>query len=212
MASTGEVGGNGPYKLSMALMMATLESVVLLDARGNAVGEHDKSTVHHSKTPLHLAFSLYLFDPDGRVLLTRRALSKVTWPGVWTNSCCGHPGPGESMTDAIARRVLAELGLAVEDVRSILPDFAYQARDASGIWENEICPVFSAVVAPSSTIKPNVAEVMEFAWSQWSDLVAAMSAAPFAFSPWAVEQVALLTAAAFEPEISGSNQHPVGVH
>lgn len=173
-------------------MTAMLESVVLLDDRGEPVGQQPKSSVHHAETPLHLAFSLYLFDSSGRLLMTRRALSKVTWPGVWTNSCCGHPMPGEAMTDSVQRRVRAELGVGVQDLRLVLPDFAYRAQDVSGIWENEICPVFTATVSPSVALRPNADEVMDIAWTDPADVVTASASAPFAFSPWAVEQIAQL--------------------
>ena len=167
-----------------------LESVVLLNDRREPVGQQPKSSVHHAETPLHLAFSLYLFDVDGRLLMTRRALSKLTWPGVWTNSCCGHPMPGESMTDAVRRRVFAELGIGVEDLRMVLPDFSYRARDVSGIWENEVCPVFTARLSPSAVLRPHADEVMDVAWSDPVGVVAAAASTPFAFSPWAVEQIA----------------------
>jgi isopentenyl-diphosphate Delta-isomerase len=162
--------------------MTEPEQVVLLDAAGNPTGVADKSTVHTADTPLHLAFSCHVYNASGQVLVTRRALSKLTWPGVWTNSFCGHPSPGESMEDAIARRALLELGIVVSDLELILPDFRYRAVDASGIVENEVCPVYRAVT--SSDVTPNPDEVSEFAWVDPAALSAAAAAAPFAFSPW----------------------------
>ena len=172
-------------------MLEPSEQVVLLDNDGEVVGSADKATVHTAQTPLHLAFSCHVFDSAGQLLVTRRALTKTTWPGVWTNSFCGHPVPGESMEEAIARRASAELGITVRDVKLVLPDFRYRAIDASGIVENEICPVFRAV--STDAVHANPDEVSEWEWVDPTSLTAAASAAPYAFSPWLVWQLQQLT-------------------
>ena len=109
--------------------------VELVDHTGRVIGQAARATVHHRETPRHRAFSVYLSDADGRVLLTRRALTKVTWPGVWSNSCCGHPRPGETDVAAIQRRVREELGVDVINIEVLLPDFGYSATDPQGIVE-----------------------------------------------------------------------------
>lgn len=158
------------------------ELVILLSEDGLPIGTADKIAVHSTETPLHQAFSCHLFRDSGEVLVTRRAAGKLTWPGVWTNSFCGHPAPGEAMEVAIGRRARQELGVKVRGIRPVLPDFRYRAVDASGIVENEICPVFVASV--DGEIRPVASEVSEFAWVQPAKLAAAVEAAPFAFSPW----------------------------
>ncbi len=166
--------------------------VVLLDETGRSIGSALKSDVHHAATPLHLAFSCYLFDEAGDVLLTRRALHKRTFPGIWTNSCCGHPAPGETLEEAVTRRVREELGVGVADLRCVLPDFRYRAVAADGVIENEVCPVFCGRAVGAVHADP--AEVMDHTWVPWSQLRAAAEV-PWALSPWAIEQIPLLQAA-----------------
>jgi isopentenyl-diphosphate delta-isomerase type 1 len=171
------------------------DNVILLGDALEVVGEAPRASVHTTHTPLHLAFSCYVFNADGEVLLTRRALAKRTWPGVWTNTCCGHPRPGEDMVEAIRRRLDDELGLSVGELTCVLPDFAYSATDASGIVENEVCPVFSTrLTHPSPRVSPNPGEVMDWEWVTWDSLAESAVLTPFIFSPWAVQQVGLLTA------------------
>lgn len=168
------------------------EEVVLLDETGAPIGTADKLAVHTADTPLHLAFSCHVYNAAGEVLVTRRALGKLTWGGVWTNSFCGHPAPGESLPDAIARRGLFELGITLTDIEVVLADFRYRAVDASGIVENEVCPVYRAVT--TDVVTPNPDEVAEFAWVTLSSLRAAAVAAPYAFSPWLGWQLEQLVA------------------
>ena len=168
------------------------EKVVLLDEAGHAVGVADKRTVHHADTPLHLAFSCYVFGPDGAVLMTRRAIHKPTWPGVWTNSFCGHPGPGEDLTEAVARRAGQELGVVVRDVRLMLPAFRYRAVMPDGVVENEMCPVF--VGTTTDEVAPDAAEVDSFEWVDWQEFRTSVLDGTRAVSPWCVEQVLALPA------------------
>lgn len=173
-------------------MTEPIEQVVLVDAHGTPIGTADKSVIHDGDTPLHLAFSCHVFRPDGRVLLTRRALGKVAFPGVWTNTFCGHPAPGEDVRDAVRRRGARELGLEIAALEPVLPDFRYRATDASGIVENEICPVFRAVV--DTDPQPAGDEVAEWEWATPERVRAAVEATPFAFSPWLVLQLSEWTA------------------
>lgn len=179
---------------------ASPELVVLCDETGAPTGTADKATVHSRHTPLHLAFSCYLFNPQGLLLVTRRALGKAAWPGVWTNSFCGHPGPGEDPVDALARRAGQELGVGVDAPRRVLPDFRYRAVDAAGIVEHEICPVFCATADGDPA--PSAEEVAEWRWVAPEQLAAAVAAAPWAFSPWLGLQLPQLQAA--EPALFGS--------
>lgn len=174
-------------------MSVAEELVVLLDEDGAPIGTAAKSLVHTTETPLHLAFSCHVLGPDGRLLVTRRALSKRAWPGVWTNSFCGHPGPGESQSDALHRRAETELGISVTRVDVALPDFRYRAVDASGIVEYEICPVSIAYTDDQPT--PNPDEVAEWAWVDPAVLLESVERTPFAFSPWLTLQLPLLAGA-----------------
>ena len=168
------------------------ELVVLVDTDGTPVGTHEKATVHTVDTPLHLAFSTHVFNRSGQLLVTRRALGKLTWPGVWTNSFCGHPGPGEATADAVLRRAERELGLTLlpEQLTLKLPDFRYRAVDASGIVEHEICPVYTAVADADPV--PAADEVMDWQWVDPLVLAESVRLSPWAFSPWLVLQLPLL--------------------
>lgn len=169
---------------------AAVEEVVLLDETGHAIGRAPKASVHHADTPLHLAFSCYVFDASGRLLVTRRALDKATFPGVWTNTFCGHPAPGEDLVAAVLRRGAQELELDLAELRLVLPAFRYRATMASGVRENELCPVLTAVTA--STPRPDPAEVADLAWEPWPEFRDAVLGRRRQVSAWCLAQVAQL--------------------
>jgi isopentenyl-diphosphate delta-isomerase len=185
-----------------------MERVVLVDESGRAVGTEDKATVHHAATPLHLAFSSYVFDDRGRVLLTQRAFSKRTWPGVWTNSCCGHPLPDESLESAVRRRLADELGLVAASVDLILPKFRYRAEMPDGIVENELCPVVRVTCAGEPVADQT--EVAAYEWVEWHDLAVRTD-----LSPWCVLQLSELAALGPRPQewpVADAARLPIAVH
>jgi isopentenyl-diphosphate delta-isomerase len=165
------------------------EQVVLIDDGGAPIGVADKSTVHGPRTPRHLGFSCYGVDRSGRLLVTQRSREKQTFPLLWTNTCCGHPAPGEPPADAVHRRLRDELGLHAIDLRLVLPDFSYRAT-LHGIEENELCPVFVCVL--DTDPRPDAAEVEAWQWWPWERFLAEARAADSVLSPWARMQAPLL--------------------
>ncbi|QIK84237.1 isopentenyl-diphosphate Delta-isomerase [Sanguibacter sp. HDW7] len=172
------------------------DDVVLLDDAGRPTGTAPRERVHGAQTPLHLAFSCHVVDDDGSVLLSRRALTKRSWPGVWTNAFCGHPRPGEDLLDAVLRHGRAELGLTtLTDLDVVLPDFRYRAVDAHGTVENELCPVVLArVPGRRPPVTPDPREAVEVTWVDAADLGRTSVCAPWSLSPWAVAQLRELAA------------------
>lgn len=158
---------------------------------GRPTGEvGPKLASHHHDTKLHLAFSCYVLDATrGMFLMTRRADHKKVWPGVWTNSFCGHPAPGETMEAAIARRGAYELGLSdLHDIACVLPVYVYRAEAADGIVEHEFCPIFVAKTQQSVTANPD--EVGDYRWLSWGEYGRVMLSDDPNVSFWARDQYA----------------------
>ncbi|XTZ39136.1 isopentenyl-diphosphate Delta-isomerase [Salmonella enterica] len=168
--------------------MVAQEHVILLNDQGEVIGTQEKYAAHTSHTPLHLAFSCWIFDNKGQTLVTRRAATKKAWPGVWTNSVCGHPQTGETIEQALIRRCRYEVGANIIHITLIAPEFRYRETDPSGIVENEICPVYAAQL--SSDLLINRDEVMAYQWVDLDALLCALNATPWAFSPWMVSEAA----------------------
>lgn len=167
------------------------EEIVLLDEQLQPVGTAPKLASHHDRTPLHLAFSCYLFNEKGQLLLTKRAASKKVWPDVWTNSICGHPLPGESFAGAIARRAQFEVGISrIDGLRPALPAYRYRTPPRHKVIENEFCPVFIATIGCKPRI--NADEVAAYRWISWDRLGREVSERPDIFSYWLKDQLPLL--------------------
>ena len=160
------------------------ERVVLVDENDRALGSAGKLAAHRDGGRLHRAFSVFLFDEAGRMLLQRRAAAKYHFPGYWTNACCGHPRPGEALLDAARRRVREELGVDVE-LRPLFA-FVYEARDAaSGLTEREYDHVLVGRLATEPTPAPE--EIESLAWWEPAALQRDVDANPRAYTPWFVE-------------------------
>lgn len=165
------------------------DMVVLADKSGTPIGTAPKLPTHTKNTPLHLAFSVFLFNKQGKLLLQRRALEKKTWGGVWSNSCCGHQMLHESVKNAAKRRLSYELGLKKIDLEVVLPDFRYRA-EKDGVVENEICPVLVGFTGKTPNI--NKREVSEFKWVKWETFLSDCNSPDSEYSPWAIEEANLL--------------------
>ncbi|MET8654047.1 isopentenyl-diphosphate Delta-isomerase [Nocardia aurea] len=156
--------------------------VELVDDAGHAIGACPVSQAHQPPGLLHRAFSVLLFDTTGRVLLQQRAAVKTRFPLVWANTCCGHPAPGESVTDAAANRLAEELGLTTDLTE--VGVFRYQAEDAdSGRVEHEWDHVLIGRLG-SARPRPDPAEVADFAWVQPDALRMRLCDDPANYSPW----------------------------
>jgi isopentenyl-diphosphate delta-isomerase len=164
------------------------EHVVLINEQNQVLGTALKATIHTAQTPLHRAFSSFIFNSKGELLLQRRALSKVTWPGVWANTCCGHPSLTEGPLDTAKRRLKYELGLDFKDL-ILLSDYRYKfIKD--GVMENEICPIIIGFTDQIPTINPD--EVDSINYIQWDWFVEGLDNNAPAFAPWTVEEARII--------------------
>ena len=166
-----------------------IEHVVLVNEANQVIGTVPKATVHGTSTPLHRGFSLFVFNAKGEILLQQRAWKKLTWPGAWSNSCCGHPALDESAVQAAIRRARYELGITLYATVEIAP---YRYRfTCDGIEENEICPLVVAKTNDEPKINPQ--EVAATRWIDWETLRIQIQGRPGRYSDWCEEEVEVLT-------------------
>lgn len=165
------------------------DMIVLVDEQNTPIAIAPKLTSHHANTPLHRAFSIFLFNGEGQLLLQQRSFTKKTWPGAWSNSCCGHLMLDEPAEEAAKRRVSDELGITGIAPQMILPDFRYRA-EKDGVVENEICPVLVARTDSAPSLDPS--EVQDTKWIGWREFLELLKEPDCGFSPWAIEETSLL--------------------
>ncbi|MBK8464559.1 MAG: isopentenyl-diphosphate Delta-isomerase [Chloracidobacterium sp.] len=165
------------------------DMIVMVDEDDRPITTARKLPAHNGDTKRHRAFSVFLFNDRGELLLQQRALTKKTWPGVWSNSCCGHVMLHETVEHAAKRRLKHELGISNVKLKVELPDFRYRA-EKDGVVENEICPVLVGFCSQQPS--PNPQEVNNTKWVDWNQFVSDVSDPENGFSPWAVEEVELL--------------------
>ncbi|MFJ6163851.1 isopentenyl-diphosphate Delta-isomerase [Micromonospora orduensis] len=158
--------------------------VELVDDAGTAHGEASVANAHQPPGQLHRAFSVMLVDPDGQVLLQRRAAVKTRFPLRWANSCCGHPRPGESLAEAANRRLSEELGAGPVELTEV-GVYVYYAEDpATGRVEFEYDHVLRGEFRPAAPLRPDPDEVAELRWADPVALEAELDRDPRSYAPW----------------------------
>ncbi len=163
-----------------AIVSFDSEPLILVDDQDGEIGYQDKLSCHTGSGILHRAFSLFIFNGKGELLLQQRSNNKHLWPLYWSNSCCSHPRRGETMEEAIHRRSQQELGITTHF--QYLYKFKYQVSFHDIGAEHELCWVF--VGSSSGPVRVNENEVANWRFISASDLEAEMQNSPQNFTPW----------------------------
>lgn len=156
-----------------------IEKVILVDEQDNEIGSMEKIEAHE-KALLHRAFSIFVFNDEGQMMLQQRALSKYHSPGLWTNTCCSHPRPGETLEEATQRRIVEEMGFYCE--MKELFSFIYTAPFDDGLTEHELDHVFIGTYNDDPKI--NLEEVASWQWVEVDELLADVKENPDDYTVW----------------------------
>jgi isopentenyl-diphosphate Delta-isomerase len=157
-----------------------MEEVILVDETDTPLGKMEKMEAHR-KALLHRAFSVFIFNSKGEMLLQRRAQGKYHSPGLWTNACCSHPRPGEDTHSAALRRLTEELGITTTLTK--LFDFTYRSAYDNGLTEFEFDHVFAGVY-DGRDIQPDPAEVSDFCFRSPVDIQVDLQRSPAKYTTW----------------------------
>ena len=155
------------------------EKVILVDEHDDMIGIMDKMAAH-KQGQLHRAFSVFIFNSKGEMLLQQRAMNKYHSAGLWTNACCSHPVPGEKTEDAATRRLMEELGFETP-IEKIF-DFTYKAEFENGLTEHEFDHVFAGEY--EGELKLNAGEVSDACYKDISEIKSMLQTHPQKFTAW----------------------------
>jgi len=156
------------------------DELILVDGSNRVTGYADARRCHDGRGLRHRAFSVFLFNGRGEVLLQRRSSSKRLWPSFWSNSCCSHPRRGENVPSAARRRVEEELGVSAPV--KLLYRFEYEAAFGDEGSEHEVCAVLLA--RSDAPIRANADEVAEWRFVAPAEIDRELRRAPDSFTPW----------------------------
>lgn len=157
------------------------EELILVDADDGEIGTLSKGECHDGDGVLHRAFSVFLFDAEGRLLIQRRAADKRLWPLYWANSCCSHPRAGEDTDEATVRRTREELGVAAE--LEFVYKFCYQANYRDLGAEHELCWVYIGQTR-AQQVRPNPSEIAEWRFLAPAEVDALVADEAASVAPW----------------------------
>ena len=168
------------------------DRVVVVDAEDRELGTADKLTAHQPPGQLHRAFSVFVCDRDGRLLLQRRAATKYHFAGLWSNACCSHPRPAEGVLDAARRRLAEEIGLEAHTLE-VAGRFEYEATDASsGLVEHELDHVVLTRTDAEPQLDPTEADA--YLWIEPAELHRYLDGDELPVTPWFRPALAVATA------------------
>lgn len=156
-----------------------MEQVILVDVHDNATGAMPKLEAHE-KAQLHRAFSVFVFNQKGEMLLQQRAVNKYHSAGLWSNTCCSHPRPGEDTINAASRRLHEEMGFTTP-LREIF-HFVYKADFDNGLTEHEFDHVFVGYY--DGPVTPDPKEVNRYEYVDMQEIESRMKSTPGLFTAW----------------------------
>lgn len=156
------------------------EDLILVNEQDQEIGTRTKKECHAGQGMLHRAFSIFTFNADGELLLQQRGTDKPLWPGYWSNTCCSHPRRGETMEDAVSRRLYQELGF--ECPLHYLYKFKYHAQYETVGSEHEYCWVYYGRY--DGPVDPNMAEIASWRFISIPELEQELDGQAERFTPW----------------------------